>query len=155
MYACAEAKGESETSAPISEEPYNSDYEFENGEHIHWEAETEGDYIVIKAWLNTDWNTYSVYNTNFLGPLPTLIFFDDNENFELVGEIEEVGLKSKFDKESESEIGYFENMAVFKQKIKPISGEEFALTGNVNYMICNSNMCLPPADYNFELTIKP
>lgn len=142
-------------SANTSESSYHSDYHFKDGELIHWEAEMDGDFVLIKAWLDHDWNTYSIYNTNFLGPLPTLITFDQNDQFELIGEIEEIGMKTKYDEESEGEIGYFEDMAVFKQKIKSISGEEFVVTGNVNYMICNATKCLPPTDFSFELIIKP
>lgn len=90
-----------------------------------------------------------------MGPLPTLISFEENEAYDIVGDIQEEGLKTKFDEESEGEIGYFKDLAIFKQKIKVNSGEEFVLKGNVNYMICNATKCLPPTDYNFELTIKP
>ncbi|CAG5076518.1 hypothetical protein [Parvicella tangerina] len=153
LFSCS-AISEEEVMSSEEVKSENS-YQFQEGELIHWEAIREGDFIVMKAWLNTDWNTYSVHNTNFLGPLPTLISFEKNEHYELVGEIEEEGLKTKFDQESESDIGYFKNLAIFKQKIKPISGEEFVLKGNVNYMICNATKCLPPADYSFELAIKP
>lgn len=130
-------------------------YDFKEGEQIHWETSQDGEFLIIKAYINTKWNAYSVYNTNFLGPLPTLISFEPNEAYELIGDIQEEGLKTKFDEESESEIGYFEDVALFKQKINVNSGEEFVLKGNVNYMICNATKCLPPADYSFELTVKP
>lgn len=153
LCSCGGKNADAKTSE--STESYDADYTFENGEQIHWEVVKENDFIVVKAFLNQDWNTYSIYNTNILGPLPTLISFDNNDHFELVGKVEEVGLKNKYYDEWESNLGYFEDIAVFKQKIKPISGEEFVVSGNVNYIICNSTTCLPPADYHFELSFKP
>lgn len=153
LHSCSPKAEENATSQDV--QSAEKSYHFEEGENIHWEANVEGEYIIIRAWLNTGWTTYSVHNNNFPGPLPTLISFDNNEHFELVGDIEEVGVKSKIDEESKTEIGYFKDLAIFKQKIKSISGEEFVVSGYVNYMICNSNKCLPPVDYNFELTIKP
>ena len=153
--SCGVEASDSNNTASEETSTEESHYEFKEGEAIHWEAANEGDFIIIKAWLNTDWHTYSVHNTNFLGPLPTLISFDENDSYELVGEIEEEGLKNKYYDEWESDLNYFEGLAIFKQKIKSISGEEFVVSGNVNYMICNSTNCLPPADYNFELTVKP
>jgi hypothetical protein len=153
LTACSPAEEDTEVS--LESGPEENSYEFKDGEKIHWEAEVDGDFIIMKAWLNKEWNTYSVFNTNFLGPLPTLITFDESEHYELVGDIIEEGLDTKFDEESQSEIGYFSDIAIFKQKIKINSGEEFVLKGNVNYIICNATMCLPPADYNFELTLKP
>ncbi len=154
LLSCSSENVEPESPASESED-IATVYQFKDGEQIHWEASKEGNFIVVKAWLNVNWNTYSVHNTNFLGPLPTLISFESSEHYELVGQIKEEGLKTKFDEESKSDIGYFKDVAIFKQEIKPISGEEFVLTGNVNYMICNSTKCLPPADYAFELAIKP
>ena len=154
FYSCGNEQQETEEDSTTTES-YSSNYEFQNGENIHWETVLEGDYVVIKAFLNDDWNAYSLYNTNLLGPLPNLNSYDSNDSIELVGEVEEVGLKKKNYDESDSELGYFEDIAVFKQKIKSISGEEFVVTGNVNYMICNSTGCLPPADYSFELIVKP
>lgn len=154
LMSCSSGTNETLDSSS-SEQEAEITYEFKDGEQVHWEASREGDFVVVKAWLNKDWNTYSVFNTNLLGPLPTLISFEKSGDFELVGGIQEEGLKTKYDEESKSEIGYFKNLATFKQQIKVNSGEEFVIKGNVNYMICNATMCLPPADYNFELTVKP
>lgn len=154
LTSCSSGINEASASSSLEGETEMT-YEFKDGEHIHWETSQDGDFVVVKAWLNKDWNTYSVFNTNLLGPLPTLISFEKSDNFELVGDIKEEGLKTKFDEESKSEIGYFKNLATFKQQIKVNSGQEFVIKGNVNYMICNATMCLPPADYNFELTVKP
>lgn len=146
---------ENESSTDLeSATPAIAAHEFAEGEYIHWEASLEESEVVITAWINKDWNTYSIYNTNLLGPLPTLISFEDAEGYELDGEIIEEGVKTKFDKESNSEIAYFEQYATFKQKVKIDSGKDFVIKGNVNYMICNKTQCLPPADFNFELAVN-
>lgn len=154
LCACNVAEDKQEETE-LSSAPLNDTYTFEEGENIHWETYSEEDYIVIKAWLNDDWSTYSVENTNLFGPLPTLISFEPNEHFKPIGSLEEIGLKTKFDEESDSDLAYFSDVAIFKQKIEVVSGEEFVVKGNVNYMICNSGGCLPPTDYNFEITITP
>lgn len=153
MTACT--RGEASHSGDQISDDQLAAHQFNDGEFIYWESSIQDDYIVINAWLNKGWNTYSIYNTNLLGPLPTLISFESNDDFQLEGAIVEVGTKTKFDEESEGEIAYFEKFATFKQKISAISGKEFVIKGNVNYMICNETQCLPPADYNFELAIKP
>jgi thiol:disulfide interchange protein DsbD len=127
---------------------------FAEGEHIKWQADYINDEIVITAYLAEGWMTYSQYNENFLGPLPSLITFEENENYSLIGKTSEENVKMKFDKESNDDLSYFETKAIFKQKVKINSGEKFAVKGNVNFMTCNANGCEPPVDFPFEIEIN-
>ena len=41
------------------------------------------------------------------------------------------------------QVKYFENKAVFKQRIKVINKMPFKLKGEIQYMSCNSEKCIP------------
>jgi hypothetical protein len=127
---------------------------FAEGEHIRWQADLVNDEIVITAHLAEGWMTYSQYNENFIGPLPTIITFEENEQYSLDEGLIEENVKMKFDKESNDDLSYFETKAIFKQKVKINSGEKFAIKGNVNFMTCNASGCEPPVDFPFEIEIN-
>ena len=138
--------------------PLNEDkVVFEEGQHILWKFtyDREEKELTIIAHLADGWMTYSTYNQNFMGPLPTLITFDKNALYELDGSLVEENLKMKLDEETNEELSYFEKKAIFKQKLIINSGEKFVVTGNVNFMTCNENGCEPPVDYPFEIEILP
>ena len=132
-----------------------SSHVFTDGEHIFWSTKRVGDNIVFTVELAPTWKTYSQYNQNFMGPLPTIISFDSSDAFELVGSTEESMVKMKFDKEANEELAYFEGKGSFTQKIKINSGEKFVVSGNINYMTCNQHGCEPPTDYPFSIEVTP
>lgn len=142
-------------SANTQEEKIESNHQFEQGEHIYWSTERKADELIFTVELAPTWMTYSQYNQNLMGPLPTLFFFEPNDHYELVGSVEESMVKMKHDKEANEELAYFEKVGRFTQKIKVISGEKFVIKGNINFMTCNQNGCEPPTDYPFEIEIIP
>jgi thiol:disulfide interchange protein DsbD len=128
---------------------------FAPGEHIFWSYQFKDNILTFTVELAPTWMTYSQYNENFMGPLPTIFSFDSNDAYELVGGVDEALVKMKFDKEANEELTYFENKGIFTQKIKIKTGEKFVLKGNINFMTCNQHGCEPPADYPFEIEITP
>jgi len=50
-------------------------------------------------------------------------------------------------------IKYFENKAVFKQKIKVLTEDSIKIAGEVEFMVCDDASCLPPTfvDLNFSI----
>ena len=132
-----------------------SAHQFTEGEHIFWTSKFENNELVFTVELGPEWMTYSQFNQNIMGPLPTLFTFENSDAFELIGSVEESMVKMKHDKEANEELAYFEKVGVFKQKIKINSGEKFVVKGNVNFMTCNQYGCEPPADYSFEIEIVP
>jgi thiol:disulfide interchange protein DsbD len=134
---------------------HSSAHQFEDGEHIFWSSKFENNELIFTVELAPEWMTYSQYNQNVMGPLPTLFSFENNDAYELIGSVEESMVKMKHDKEANEELAYFEKIGVFTQKIKINSGEKFVVKGNINFMTCNQHGCEPPKDYSFEIEIVP
>ncbi|PCH52189.1 MAG: thiol:disulfide interchange protein [Flavobacteriaceae bacterium] len=111
--------------------------------------------LIIKATVEEGWHLYS-QNVPDDGPIPTNFSFFPNEKFELVGNTSEEEGHTIDDPVFEMKIKYFENSAIFKQRIKTHSNNAFSLKGEVEFMVCNDESCLPPTfkDLNFQISDK-
>ncbi len=72
--------------------------------------------------------------------------FKTNKNFKTVGKVFEIGTPLV----QKDELGtslYFENKAIFKQKIEILSDQAFTVNCNLFFQLCNHEGCLPPFDY--------
>lgn len=114
-----------------------------NGEHQ----------IVFKAQIDQNWYLYSQHIADG-GPVPTTFVFEEKENVEIVGKVEETGAKVKegFDEMFEMDVKKYAQSATFTQKIK-LNGESGKLKGYLEFMTCDDEQCLPPeiVDFNFNL----
>ena len=144
-----------EITSSVITEPQEKGHQFAPDEHIFWSHKFNDNILTFTVELAPTWMTYSQYNSNFIGPLPTLFTFEGSENYELVGGVDESLAKLKFDEEANEELTYFEGKGIFTQKIKVKTGEKFVVKGSINFMTCNQNGCEPPADYPFEIEITP
>ena len=92
-------------------------------------------------------------HTSDEGPVPTSIFFKENENFELIGKTEELGdLIQSFDEYFEVDVMKYKSEVQFVQKIKLLTPG--ILNGEVEFMCCDNKRCLPPKTINFTLNLK-
>lgn len=108
--------------------------------------------IFIKATIDKGWHLYSqVARTG--GPTPTAFTFQVSKGFELTGKTIEQKPITMFEPVFFMEIGYFENTAIFQQKLK-LKGKNVTVKGKVEYMACNDKMCLPPTEREFNIHIK-
>ncbi len=155
LSSCSSPQQEIVSNEEIVIETQGNSHIFEKGEHVFWSNSFKNNILTFTIELAPTWKTYSQYNKNFIGPLPTIFTFEASDNYELDGEMEEVYVKSMFDKEANQELSYFEGKGVFTQKIKIKSGKKFVLKGNINFMTCNEKGCEPPSDYPFEIEITP
>lgn len=107
---------------------------------------SDGEYVLIStAKIEPGWHLYSQYVPDD-GPLPTLFAYDQVDgNMALIGETIEEGGHTVFDSVFEMEIKYFENIAVFKQKVQ-VHNKLSTLTGTVEFMVCDDEKCLPPTE---------
>ena len=72
---------------------------------------------------------------------------------ELVGKTTEDGHKKEgFDEMFGMNVVKFTDKVVFTQKVKVKKGTK-SIKGVVNYMCCDSEMCLPPKDVSFEILL--
>ena len=109
--------------------------------------------LVIQAMIETGWHLYS-QDVPEDGPIPTTFIFESTADFELVGSTSEEEGHTVDDPVFQMEIKYFENKAIFKQRIKVLSENKFKITGEVEFMVCDDAQCLPPTfvDLNFSIT---
>src|ERR1041384_6276321 len=79
---------------------------------VKWEAKYnelangEGE-IVITGTVEKGWHTYSMFISDSIAPIATLITFSPGSNYETVGKPTEEGAKVEFDKMFDAKIGSF------------------------------------------------
>ena len=123
--------------------------------HMEYESisETEAN-IVVRAEIEEHWHIYSINTTS--PPIPTRLSFNDSiSEYELEGEIEEIGnVIESYDEIFEKQVGYYDYEIAFRQKIKILSSEPFAINFYVEYQACDKEKCLPPLKESFSQPIN-
>jgi len=108
--------------------------------------------LIIKASIEPNWHLYAQEVPDD-GPISTSFSFEESDSFELIGTVSEEEGHTVDDPVFMMKIKYFENKAVFKQRVKVLSRVDFVLNGIVEFMVCDDTQCLPPnyIDLTFEL----
>ncbi len=121
-----------------------------------YEAKKKGDKtfdLLITATLPKPWHIYS-QNTGDGGPIPTSITFNANPLIVKQGKVVETGkLEKSFDENFKTNVLSFSNKVVFTQTIKLKTAAKTTVTGKVEYMVCNNEMCLPPTKKAFTIKL--
>ncbi len=110
--------------------------------------------LEFTAVLEPKWALYSQFIDEG-GPVPTTFYFDESDDYELMGVAEEEsehvkrGIDPLFDG---LEVIKFYDKAVFTQKVK-LTSFPTTITGEVEFMTCDDERCLPPTTEAFEFTI--
>lgn len=108
--------------------------------------------FTAKATINKGWNIYSVYMEDG-GPVPTAFTFEQVIKGSLEGKIIEKSEKiSAYDDLFEMNVIKFKNTAEFSQALSYVD-KELRLMGNVLFMCCDSQRCLPPVKEPFDLKL--
>ena len=107
--------------------------------------------LKITADISPGWHLYS-QTIGEGGPRPTRIFFEETNEFVLVGSAEEKGDPTKLrDETYEMEIIWYSGTVTFLQKIRLNQPVTF-IKGRVEYMTCNNYVCIPDKqDFIFNL----
>lgn len=106
-------------------------------------SETEYD-LISKATIEDKWHLYS-QEVPDNGPLPTLLTFEDNSAYKLVGKAKESKGHTLHDPVFDMVITFFENTATFTQRIKLTGDKGTTVKGEVEFMVCDDTRCLPPS----------
>jgi thiol:disulfide interchange protein DsbD len=110
--------------------------------------------LVFTAVIEDNWHLYSQELPEG-GPIATSFTFTESGSFERSGEVLEVTEgEVKFDPSFGIDLKMFSQEAVFKQRIKILSAEEFVVSGSIEYMCCDDERCLPPKLEEFTFTIS-
>ncbi len=110
--------------------------------------------IVFKARIAEPWHMYDTGPYDG-GPNATAFTFEPNADVTLLGGIEQLSKPVRvYDSLFAMEIGYFEKSAEFVQKVRVAPGRETTLKAVVEWMACDDESCLPPADRTFSIPLK-
>ena len=115
-------------------------------------SDTESE-LIATATLDDEWHIYSQEIPKG-GPLPTFFSFSGDKRYLKKGNTKEGEGHVVDDKVFEMRIKYFDNKAVFKQRIRLKSKEKFTIKGAVEYMVCSGENCLPPKEVDLSFAIN-
>lgn len=111
------------------------------------------------TFIATIENHFHLYSQSILsdGPTPTYFDFEDSDSYERIGETQEGESIEEFDPIWEMKLRYFEDRAIFKQKIKVLSKEPFSVRGKIDFIACDSSQCFFPLflpEFSFKITLS-
>ncbi|HZH68305.1 MAG TPA: cytochrome c biogenesis protein CcdA [Chitinophagales bacterium] len=110
--------------------------------------------INIQANIGNGFDIYSHNTPDDLGPIPTVIHFEESKDFVKVGELTFRGEeKIVFDPIWEAEVGKFSKKVVFVQKVRLLK-DQATVSGYYEAQACDDEMCFPPDGNNFKLNLK-
>jgi DsbC/DsbD-like thiol-disulfide interchange protein len=108
--------------------------------------------VYIKATIEQGWHIYSL-DTPDEGPVPTSIVLTPNHSYQLTGEVLQPTPARKMEKQFGTEVRYFEKTVIFQQKIK-LQADKATVKGEIVFMVCSDQQCLPPDTISFSVDIK-
>jgi len=109
--------------------------------------------LIIRADIDTGWHLYSQEAGE--GPVSTSFTFFENENIKTKGKVHEGEAHEEYDSNFESVLRYFDTEAIFTQRIKLLTEESTLLKGELQFMVCNDAMCLPPEWVDIQVVLPP
>ncbi len=108
--------------------------------------------LIFTVEVSKDWY---IYSTEFdaIGPLPTEFSFTEDPSYELVGKVQAIQPKTKYDEIWEGNVAYHQKKAEFRQTIK-ILQENPNIQGEFSFQTCSNvtGQCLPPESVEFLFT---
>ncbi len=130
---------------------------------VKWEYEykkisdTEGE-LLFKATIEKGWHLYSQYNPpskdGFGGARPLVFTIKKNSNFETVGKVIEPKYKKEYSDVWESDELFFNDKAVFIQKVKIKTTDYFTITGKVDGQSCKDLCVDVGGPFKFEINTE-
>ncbi|MFI0430229.1 cytochrome c biogenesis protein CcdA [Mariniflexile sp. HMF6888] len=109
--------------------------------------------LISTATIEPGWHLYSQIVPED-GPIATTFTYDDSDgNFKTIGNTTEEAGHTVDDPVFEMKIKYFENTAVFKQKIELLK-EVSTVMAFVEFMVCDDARCLPPTEIDLVFNLS-
>ncbi|MBQ7984370.1 MAG: thioredoxin family protein [Bacteroidales bacterium] len=108
--------------------------------------------LIMQCNLPDGWHIYSQKTKGT--ELPIEFTFQPSAQYQRLGGVQEPPYKAKYDKFAKDTTRYFENTAVFHQKIKVKSDKDFKVKGSVNFQLCENGSCIPPDDVEYTFDVK-
>lgn len=108
--------------------------------------------VYIKATIQDKWHLYSQYIKDG-GPVKTTFSFPVSKAYALDGKTIEPKAVTRYEDAFKMDVSFFEHTVIFQQKIK-LTGSTAVVKGNVEFMTCNDQQCLPPEEVEFSIPVK-
>ena len=110
--------------------------------------------IVFTAVADKGWHLYDM-NLPAGGPVSTSITYETMKGAELVGKVvSSVAPTSVYDELFAMNLRWYSGTVTFTQKIKVTDAKAFKLDGEIEFMACNDETCLPPERVEFSFNRK-
>ena len=108
--------------------------------------------LIFKAAIPTNWYIYSNEFDPNLGPLLTEVKLEESKGISLIGGLEAIGSKQKYDEIWEGDITYFDKEGLFHQKLI-LNEENAVIKGTLEYQMCSdiTNQCI---NYQEDINIS-
>ena len=113
--------------------------------------------LIFRVKIDPEWYLYSSDFDPELGPMVTTFTFAPSEQYALVGDIQPIGAKEKYDDIWEGNYTYFTEEAEFRQTVKILEADINSIQGSYEYQVCSdvTGQCIPFEDeFTFEFDIK-
>lgn len=108
--------------------------------------------VELSANISGDYHMYA-QDAGVEGPLPTAIKFTKNPLL-VPGKAKEVGkMVKKFESAWSGTVNYYEKTVSFVSVVKTKGAAKTNLAGTIEFMVCNEEQCLPPAEVEFSVNI--
>lgn len=108
--------------------------------------------VFMKADIDEGWHVYS-QTVKEGGPVKTTFTFSGSKDYTLVGKTLEPQPVTRNEKVFNMDVSFFEHQVIFQQKVKLKAGSA-TVKGELEYMTCNDQKCLPPETVNFSVLVK-
>ena len=108
--------------------------------------------VFLKATIEDGWHIYSTKQKDG-GPVKTSFTFKPLDGYVLQGKVSEPEPVTKYEPSFVMDVHYFEHSVVFQQKIK-LKQAQAVVKGQLEFMVCNDQKCLPPEDVDFRIAVK-
>ncbi len=117
----------------------------------HELSDTTGE-LLLKATIQDKWHIYSQLQSAD-GPIPTSFVFTENPSCVFIDKVKEPLPEKAYSEVFQTEVLSFSKEVVFTQKIKRLDKKSFTIKGELEFMSCNDNMCLPPKTIKWEVQV--
>lgn len=106
--------------------------------------------LVLEAEIPAGWYIYANNFDPDLGPLLTTLKLEPSTDYQLIGDLEVIGAKTKYEEVWEGEVNYFMGHGKFEQRIRFNTGSG-TIKGVINYQMCSdiNGKCI-----NFEEDVE-
>ncbi len=109
--------------------------------------------VSITANINGNFHLYA-QDAGADGPIPTKFTYNANPLLKLEGKTKELGKKiTKVEEVWGGKVNFYEKTVTFTQVVVAKSKAKTSLNGKIEFMVCNDEVCLPPAEVSFKIAI--